>query len=73
MKGKTSKEESIMIKFIRNIQVVDNLKVNFLIKINIFNSKKVIIDFFKKSIIFTRYQNVSMLIQFTIRDNVRIR
>ena len=40
---------------------------------NILNSKEVIIDLFKKNIIFTRYQNLSMFVQFTTRDNVRIR
>ena len=40
---------------------------------NIFNLKEIIINLFKKSIIFIKCQNVSMLIQFTTRDNVRIR
>ena len=62
MKKKTSKEKSIIIKFIKNIHVIDNLKTNLLIEMNIFDSKEVIIDLFKKNIIFTRYQNVSMLI-----------
>ena len=55
-----------MIKFNKDIHVVNHLKINLLIKINIFDSKEVIIDFFKKNIIFTRCQNVSILIQFTI-------
>ena len=62
-----------MIKFIRDIHVVDNLKTNLLIKINILNLKEILINLLKKSIIFTRYQNVSILIQFTTRDNIRIR
>ena len=48
MKKKTSKEKSIMIKFIKNIHVVDNFMINLLIKMNIFNSKKVSINLFKK-------------------------
>ena len=62
IKEKITKNKLIMIKFIKNIYVVDNLKVNLLIKMNIFNSKKVIIDFFKKSIIFIKYRNVSIFI-----------
>ena len=62
-----------MIKFIKNIHVIDHLKANLLIKMNTFDSKEVIINLFKKSIIFTRCQNISMLIQFTTRDNIRIR
>ena len=56
------KEKSIMIKFIKNIHVINNFKINLLIKINIFNSKKVIINFLKKSIIFTKCRNVSIFI-----------
>ena len=48
MKEKTTKEKLIIIKFIKNIYVVDNFKINLLIKINILDSKKVIIDFLKK-------------------------
>ena len=56
------KKKLIIIKFIKDIHVIDNFKINFLIKMNIFNSKKVIIDFFKKSIIFMRYRNVSIFV-----------
>ena len=56
------KEKLIIIKFIKNIHVINNFKTNFLIKINIFNLKKVIINLFKKSIIFTRYRNVLIFI-----------
>ena len=73
MKKKTSKKKLIIIKFIKDIQVIDNLKANLLIKMNIFNLKEIIIDLLKKSIIFTKYQNVSMFVQFTARDNIRIR
>ena len=66
------KKKLIIIKFIKNIHVINNLKINLLIKINIFNSKKIIINLFKKSIIFTKYQNVFIFIQFTSRNNVRI-
>ena len=48
IKGKTLEKKLIMIKFIKNIHVVDNLKVNLLIKINILEFKEVIIDLFKK-------------------------
>ena len=34
-----SKEKSIIIKYIRNIYVIDNFKANFLIKINILGFK----------------------------------
>ena len=44
MKEEISREKFIIIKFIRDVYIVNNLKVNLLIKINIFNLKKVIID-----------------------------
>ena len=62
MKEKTPKEKSIMIKFIKNIHVINNLKINLLIKMNIFDLKEIVINLLKKSIIFTKYQNVSILI-----------
>ena len=62
MKEKTSKEKLIIIKFIKNIHIINNFKMNLLIKINILNSKKIIINFFKKSIIFIKCENVLMLI-----------
>ena len=46
MKEKMTKEKLIIIKFIKNIHVVHNFKINLLIKMNIFNSKKMIISFF---------------------------
>ena len=45
MKKKTSKEKIIMIKFIKDIYVIDNFKINLLIKMYILDSKEVIIDF----------------------------
>ena len=56
------KKKLIIIKFIKDIHVIDNFKINFLTKMNIFNSKEVVIDFFKKSIIFMRYRNVSIFV-----------
>ena len=51
-----------MVNFIKDIHVIDNLKANLLIKMNILDLKEIIINFFKKSIIFIRYQNISILI-----------
>ena len=66
------KKKLIIIKFIKNIYVINNLKINLLIKINILNSKKIIINLFKKSIIFKKCRNIFIFMQFTFRDNVRI-
>ena len=37
-----------MIKFIKNIHIINNFKINLLIKMNILDSKEIIINFFKK-------------------------
>ena len=54
-KRKRRKKKSIMIKFIKNVHIIDNFKVNLLIKMNILNLKEIIINLFKKSIIFIKY------------------
>ena len=51
-----------MIKFIYDIYIINNLKINLLIKMNILKSKKMIIDFFNEKIIFTKYKNIIILI-----------
>ena len=63
-------EISIFVKFIKNIHVINNLKTNFLININIFDFKNVIIDILKEKVIFTKCENVIVFIQATVQDNV---
>ena len=60
-------------KFIKNIHIINNLKANFLININIFDFKDIIIDILKEKIIFTKCGNIVVFIQVIVRDNVRIR
>ena len=62
IKEKISKRKSIIIKFIKNIHIVNNLKTNLLIKMNILNLKEMIINLFKKNIIFAKCENVSIFI-----------
>ena len=66
-------EISIFIKFIKNIYIMNNLKANFLININILDFKSVIINISKKKIIFIKCENIIIFIQIIVRDNVRIR
>ena len=44
IKKETSKKKLIIIKFTRDIYIVNNFKVNHLIKINILDLEKIIID-----------------------------
>ena len=60
-------------KFIKNIHIINNLKTNFLININILDFKNVIINISKEKIIFTKCENVIVFIQIIVRDNIRIR
>ena len=62
MKKKTTKKKLITIKFIKDIHVINNIKINLLIKMNSFNSKEIIINFYKENIIFTRCRNISIFI-----------
>ena len=70
---KKSDKISIFIKFIKNIHVINNLKTNLLININIFGFENVIIDISKKKIIFIKCENVIVFIQIIARNNIRIR
>ena len=62
-----------MIKFIKNIHVINNLKMNLLININIFDFENVIINILKEKIIFIKCENIIIFIQIIIKNNVRIR
>ena len=53
--------------------MINNLKTNLLIEINILDSKNIIINLSKLKIIFTKCDEVSILVQAIIRNNVRIR
>ena len=47
--------------------------MNFLINMNIFDLKNVIIDILKEKIIFIKCENIVVFIQVIARDNIRIR
>ena len=53
-------------KFIKNIHVMNNLKANFLINMNILDLKDVIINISKEKIIFIKCENVVIFIQIII-------
>ena len=73
MKNEINDEIQILIKFIRDIHIMNNLKANFLISMDILDFKDVIINISKKKIIFTKCENIAVFIQIIIRNNVRIR
>ena len=73
MKGETPEGKPVMIKFTRDIHVVDNLKANLLIGMDILGPEGVVIDLPQEKVILTKCGNVAVPVQATARDNVRIR
>ena len=55
-------EKSVIIKYTRDIYIVDNLKINLFIEINILELKEAIINLFKEKIVFIKCENVTILI-----------
>ena len=62
----------LTIKYIKNIYIINNLKANFLINMNIFDFKNVIINISREKIIFIKCENIVVFIQIIIRNNMRI-
>ena len=73
LKGETQAGKPVMIKFTRDIHVVDNLKANILIGMDILGPEGVVIDLPHQRVTFTNCNGVSVPVQATARDNVRIR
>ena len=69
----TLKGEFIFIKIIKEFYIVDNLKANILLNIDILKPKKVIIDLLYKKFIFGLYDNIKVKVEPFIRENIKIR
>ena len=72
MKRKILKKKLVIIKFIRDVYMIDNFKINILIEINILKLKNVIINLFNKNVIFFKYKNIFIFVQIIVRNNIRI-
>ena len=51
-------EKLVIIKYTWDIYIVDNLKINLFIEINILELEEAIINLFKEKIVFIKYKNV---------------
>ena len=51
-----------MIKFTRDIHIIDNLKINLLIRMNILGPEGVMINLLSEKVIFIKCGNVSVLV-----------
>ena len=66
-------ENEIIVHFKQKVHVVDNFRVNMLLKSNIFDSKKVVIDIKRKFIIFKSCKKLSILIDIIVKKRRIIR
>ena len=73
MDGESEAGDSVTIKITRDFHIVDNLKANMLIGMDVLGPEQVTIDLPRNRVIFGSCNNVSVPVQTTARDNVRIR
>ena len=65
--------KKVFIKLNYKIYIINNLKTNILIGINILKYKKVIIDFPKRKIIIWNCKNIEVVIKPIAKENIYIR
>ena len=73
MKAITPESKWVYLKFIKEFHVVDNLKANMLVGMDILGSKKAVIDISANRIIFGSCQKAAVEAHATARDNLRVR
>ena len=65
MNSTTKEGKSAIIKIIRDFYIVNNLKVNILIDIDILYLKKVVINLPINRILFSSYKDIAVLVEYT--------
>ena len=68
----TVKGEMIVAKIFREIHVVEDLKANILLRMNILISEEVIIDLLSQTLKLTKVKEIKILIQIKIKNNVNV-
>ena len=53
--------------------MIDNLKTKLLLKINVLNSKKIIVDLNKQKFRIQNYDNFNVNLKINVKNNVKIR
>ena len=73
IKGQTPNRRDVFIKFTKEFYIVDNLKANLLIGMDIIGPEKATINIPQGYIAFRTCGNARIPVQATARDNIRIR
>ena len=69
---KTVKSKTVVTKISREIHVIEDLKANILLRINILISEEVIIDLSSQTLKLTKAKEIKISIQIKIKNNVNV-
>ena len=68
----TVKGKTVVTKIFREIHVVEDLKANILLRMNILILKEVIIDLLSQTLKLTKTEEIKILIQIKVKNNVNV-
>ena len=63
----------VVVYFQREIHVIDNFKAKLLLKINVINSKRIIVDLNRRQLFIKNCQNLTIKSKIIVKNNVKIR
>ncbi len=72
MKNKNKNNNKIIVYICYKVYLINNLKIKFLIDIDILESKQVIIDILSRRLRFESYKRVAIFCKIKIKNNIRI-
>ena len=73
MDGTTKEGNPAIIRITRDFHIVNNLKANMLIGIDILYSEKAVINLPAGKIYFSSYKDIVVLIEYTPHNNIQVR
>ena len=66
-------DQFVVVHFRREIHVINNLKIKLLLKINVINSKRIMIDLNQRQLFIKNCQNLTIKLKIIVKNNVKIR
>ena len=66
-------DQFVVVHFRRKIHVINNLKIKLLLKINVMNSKRMIIDLNQRQFFIKNCQNLTTKLEIIVKNNVKLR
>jgi len=72
LKSENKDDNKVIVHIRYEIHLINNLKTNFFININILESKQIIIDILSRKLRFKSYKEVLVFCEIKIKNNVRI-